>query len=93
MHEEMKVAALLAKVNGDATLLPAELVFRWATRNAAEFFGIDAGEIAVGKQADALLVDLTVPQMQPAHNLLSNWVYAADSSAIRHVICAGRVLK
>ena len=93
MHEEMKVAALLAKVNGDATLLPAELALRWATRNAAEFFGIDAGEIAVGKQADALLVDLSVPQMQPAHNLLSNWVYAADSSAIRHVICAGRVLK
>ena len=52
-----------------------------------------AGEIAAGKQADALLVDLSVPQMQPAHNLLSNWVYAADSSAIRHVICAGRVLK
>ncbi len=93
MHEEMKVAALLAKMNGDPTLLPAEQVFRWATRNAAEFFGIDAGEIAVGKQADALLVDLTVPQMQPAHNLLSNWVYSADSSAIRHVLCAGRLLK
>ena len=93
MHEEMKVAALLAKMNGDASLLPAETVFRWATRNAAEFFGIDAGEIAVGKQADALLVDLTAPQMQPAHDLLSNWVYAADSSAIRHVLCAGRILK
>ena len=93
MHEEMKFAALLAKMNGDPTLLPAEEVFRWATRNAAEFFGIDAGEIAVGKQADALLVDLGVPQMQPAHNLLSNWVYAADSSAIRHVFCAGRLLK
>jgi len=93
MHEEMKFAALLAKMNGDTTRLPAEEVFRWATKNGADFFGLDAGEIAVGKQADALLIDLSAPQMQPAHNLLSNWVYAADSSVIRHVLCAGRLLR
>ncbi len=92
LHGEMKFAALLAKLAGDASLLPAEEVFRWATRNGAAFFGIDAGEIAVGKQADALLLDLGAPQMQPHHSLLSNWVYAADSAAVRHVLCAGRLL-
>ena len=92
MREEMKFAALLAKLGGDASLLPAAEVFRWATKNGADFFGIDAGEIAVGKQADALLVDLSSPRMQPCHNLISNWVYAADSSCIRHVFCAGRIL-
>lgn len=92
MREEMKFAALLAKLNGDASLLPAAEVFRWATRNGAEFFGIDAGVIAAGKQADALLIDLASPRMQPCHDLISNWVYAADSSVIRHVLCAGRIL-
>lgn len=92
MREEMKFAALLAKLGGDASILPAAEVFRWATRNGAEFFGIDAGEIAAGKQADAVLVDLGSPRMQPCHDLVSNWVYAADSSVIRHVLCAGRIL-
>ena len=92
MREEMKFAALLAKLGGDASLLPAAEVFRWATKNGADFFGIDAGEIAVGKQADALLIDLAEPRMLPCHNLISNWVYAADTSCIRHVLCAGRVL-
>ena len=48
--------------------------------------------IAEGKRADALLVDLHNEKMQPCHNLLSNWVYAADSSAVDTVICDGRVL-
>ena len=93
MREEMKFAALLAKLNGDASLLPAGEVFRWATKNGAEFFGIDAGEIAVGKQADAVLIDLGTPQMQPCHHLISNWVYSADTSCIRYTLCAGRVVR
>ncbi len=93
MREEMKFAALLAKLNGDTTLLPADEIFRWATRNGAEFFGIDAGEIAKGKLADAILVDLGAPSMQPCHNLISNWVYSADTSVIRYRFCNGRLLK
>lgn len=93
LREEMKFAALLAKVNGDPTLLPAEEVFKWATRNGAEAFGINAGEIALGRDADALLINLSDPRMVPCHNLISNFVYSADSSCIRHVLCAGRVVK
>jgi 5-methylthioadenosine/S-adenosylhomocysteine deaminase len=93
MREEMKFAALLAKLTGDASLLPAGEVFRWATRNGAAFFGIDAGEIAVGKQADAILINLSAPQMQPCHNLISNWVYSANSDIIRHTLCAGHILQ
>ena len=93
MREEMKFAALLAKVgSGDPEQLPAGEVFDMATRAGAEAFGIDAGVIAEGKLADALLVDLRTEKMQPCHNLLSNWVYAADSSAVDTVICNGRIL-
>ncbi len=92
MREEMKIAALLAKVAGDPSLLTAREVLKWATRNGAEAFGYDAGEIAVGKLADAVLVDLGNTKMQPCHNLVSNWVYAADSSCIKNVICNGKIL-
>ena len=92
MREEMKMAALLAKVTGDAALLNAQQVLEWATRNGAEAFGLDAGVIAEGKLADAILVSMDSPKMQPCHNLVSNWVYSADSSCIKHVICNGRIL-
>ena len=93
MREEMKFAALLAKVgSGDPEQLPADAVFDMATRSGAEAFGIDAGVIAEGKLADAVLVDLRTEKMQPCHNLLSNWVYSADSSAVDSVICNGRIL-
>lgn len=92
MREEMKFAALLAKVSGNPELLPAEEVLRWATVNGAEALGYDAGIIAEGKLADCILVDMDNIRMQPCHNLISNWVYAANSSCIRKVLCDGKVI-
>jgi len=93
MLEEMKFAALSAKGESRLpTAAPAKTVFDCATRHGAEAFGIDAGVIAGGKLADALLIDLQHPLMVPCHNLISNLVYAADSSCIDTVICDGRVL-
>lgn len=104
MREEMKFAALMAKCvsadtsgrlsnTGDPTLLPADLILKWATVNGAQAFGIDAGEIAEGKLADCLLVDLGDIRMQPNHNLVSNWVYATSSDCVKTVICDGRVIR
>lgn len=93
MREEMKVAALLAKVSTqDPACLPAAEVLKWATENGAKAFGIDAGVIEEGKLADALLVNLNNERMTPCHNLISNWVYAADSECIDTVICDGNIL-
>ena len=92
LREAMKFAALLAKAGGDPELLPAEEVFRWATRSGAEAFGLAAGAISGGLLADCLLIDLSDIRMQPCHNLVSNFVYAADSRCIRHVICDGRLV-
>ena len=93
MREEMKFASLLAKVSsGDPEFLPAAEAVDMATRQGAEAFGIDAGVIAEGKLADAILVNLADVRMQPCHNLLSNWVYAAGSSCVDTVICNGKVL-
>ena len=93
MREEMKFAALLAKASsGDPEVMPADEALAMATRNGAAAFGIDAGVIQEGKLADALLVRLDDVRMQPCHNLVSNWVYAAGSSCIDTVICNGKIL-
>lgn len=92
MREEMKFAALMAKFRYGAEALPAPQVLRWATADAAAAFGINAGEIAEGKCADAIIVRLDNDRMIPRHNLISNWVYAADSSVIDSVLCDGRFL-
>ena len=89
----MKFAALLAKVSsGDPEVLPAAEALEMATRSGAEAFGLDAGVIREGALADALLVRLDDPRMQPCHNLISNWVYAAGSSCIDCVICNGNIV-
>ncbi len=93
MREEMKFAALLAKVTqGDPTACPAGDILTTATRDSAQAFDIDAGEIAVGKLADCLLVDLNNSRFVADHCLTSNMVYSAESSSIDTVICDGRVL-
>ncbi len=90
MHEDMKLASLLAKATGSAETLRADEVLKMATENGARAYGIHGGVIGEGYLADALLVDLNNERLNPNHNLVSNWVYAADSRSIRSVICNGK---
>lgn len=92
MGEEMKLAALLAKIGqvGRADVLSAEDALHMATRAGAQAFGLNAGVIAEGALADCLLVRLDNERMVPSHHIVSNWVYGADSCAIDSVICNGK---
>ena len=93
MLTEMKLASLSAKIrSGSPTAARDHEVYEMATVAGALAFGIDAGVIAEGGLADALLIDLDQPNLIADHNLESNLVYAADSSVIDTVICDGRVL-
>lgn len=92
MREEMKIAALLAKVSCGPQALPAGEVLRMATRAGAEAFGWDAGAVEEGRLADLILVRNDRACMTPMFHPESNWVYAADSSLIDTVICDGRML-
>lgn len=87
---EMKMLALASKIqSGDPKAANAQDVFNVASENGARAFGVDAGEIAEGKTADCVLVDLTNPFLTPRYNLISNMVYSADTSCVDSVICAG----
>ena len=92
MREEMKFAALLAKTRYCSETLPAEEVMRWATRNGALAAGLDAGVIREGSLADGIFLDLENERLVPNFNLVSNWVYAADTRAIKSVLCDGRLV-
>ena len=90
MREEMKFVSLLAKVSNNSETLPAQEAFKWATANGAKAFGLNAGVIEKSALADAVLLDLSNERLTPNYNLVSNWVYAADSRAISGVLCDGR---
>ena len=93
MIDEMKVAALTAKsVTQMPTAGKTADIFHAATVTGAEFAGVDAGKIAVGKAADMILVDLDSPVMSGNYDLIADMVYAADPAVIDSVICNGRFL-
>lgn len=92
MFEEMKIGSLLQKANNLPTTLPATDMYKIATQNAAERFGINAGEIKEGKLADFILVDLKNINLFPNYNLISNIVYSAHGDCVTHTICNGRIL-
>jgi 5-methylthioadenosine/S-adenosylhomocysteine deaminase len=60
MFEEMRLAALLAKVTPpDPTALPAKMALRMATRNGAKALRLEKsiGSLEVGKLADVIVVE------------------------------------
>lgn len=93
MMEEMKIAALLAKLHhNDPTVLPARTAFEMATINGAKALGLECGEIAEGRLADCVLVNLSNHRLVPGYHLEDDMVYSADSSCVDTVICDGKIL-
>ena len=95
MFGEMRSAALLGKlVAEDAGALPAAAVLEMATVNGARALGIDGecGSLEVGKSADLCALDLGRLNTSPLYDVCSHLVYAAQSSQVSHVWCAGRPL-
>jgi 5-methylthioadenosine/S-adenosylhomocysteine deaminase len=86
VFEEMRMAALLQKVRHlDGTRLPAEEALAMGTRGGAALLGINAGDIAPGRVADLVAVDLAHPSLHPPTNLLKSVVYAMSPQAIADV--------
>lgn len=100
MFEEMRLAALLAKVTPqNPVAVPARQALTMATRNGAKALGLDAvtGSLETGKYADVIMLDANPIHNSPHFdvtddNVYSQIVYAAKSSDVRHTIIHGRVL-
>ncbi len=91
MFEEMKFAALLQKIESPI-VMPAAEAFQMATAGCAKAFGLRCGEIAEGRLADIILVNLNDISLNPRHNLVSNIVYSANGSCVDSTICDGRIV-
>jgi 5-methylthioadenosine/S-adenosylhomocysteine deaminase len=91
VFEEMRMAALLQKVRHlDGTRITAEEAFAMGTIEGARLLGVDAGEIAAGRAADLVAVDLEHPSLHPPIELLKNVVYAMSHQAVTDVWVHGR---
>lgn len=93
MIEASKVMSLLQKGwRLDPLSLPAAEVLKVASRNGFKAMGVEAGEIAEGKLADMILVDLDNLAFVPNNDTTSNLVYAAHGDCVDTVICNGRIV-
>jgi 5-methylthioadenosine/S-adenosylhomocysteine deaminase len=93
LFEEMKIGALLQKhKERDPAILKAAEMIQLATVNGAKAFKINAGEIAEGKMADLILIDLNQICFSPGHNFASDLVYCACGNCVSDVVCNGRIL-
>lgn len=95
MLSECQAAALLAKgLSGDATSVDAFTMLEMMTLNGAEALGKaqELGTIEPGKWADLAALDLSAPETQPVHNVISQIAYSASSRQFTDVWVAGEPL-
>ena len=94
MFRETYLAALLQKgFRADPLQCPAQQALDMATLGgAAALHEPRIGSLEPGKQADFIALDLSWPNLQPVHNIVSNIVYAANGAENRLTVVAGREL-
>ena len=91
---EMYLASVLQKLTrSDAAAGGADRVLEMACAGGARAMGLDdCDDIAPGKRADLIVLDLNRPNMQPLHNITRNIVYAGSKENVRLTMVGGRVL-
>ncbi len=85
MMEEGKVAAILHKMEGDTTLLPAEEAYGMMIKDSLNTGG---GAVEEGKSADLILIKKGVPDHRP----VSDIVYSLNGCSVTDTIVNGKVL-
>ena len=90
---EMFLVTGLQKLRHGAEAVDASSVLTMACRNGAYVCGFDDSDsLAVGKQADLILIDLNQPNMQPLNNIEKNIVYSGSKQNVALTMVAGKVL-
>jgi 5-methylthioadenosine/S-adenosylhomocysteine deaminase len=95
MLESLKMAALLQKVGmRDASVIDAQTVLDWATRDAAVVVGMEnkIGSLEVGKKADMFVLSLNTAKIVPAHDPITTLVYSSGQENVTLTMADGRIL-
>ncbi len=94
MFREMYLVSVLQKLaQQDAAACDACEVLKMATVGGAHAMGLeDCDVLAIGKQADLIVLDLMRPNMQPIHNIPKNLVYSGSKENVKLTMVAGKIL-
>jgi len=95
MFQAMKLFCLLTAISHiEGGPAQAPQAFHAATQGGAHAIGRDddLGQIAVGREADLVLVDLTDPSFIPLNSALRQLVYTEGGRGVKTVIVGGRVV-
>jgi len=93
MFEQMKQSVLLQRVKArEPTISNGEEAIELATRDGARYLGIDAGQLAPGKLADVVVVDLDAPHLTPMHRVVAALTYSARGSDVWMTVVGGEVI-
>ena len=98
LFEVMKFSSLIHRASRvDASLQQAPDVLRMATGNGSAALDHDTGELAAGKKADVILVELKSAMFTPLvkgnrDHLTSHLVFAANGSCVDTTIIDGQVV-
>jgi len=94
MFREMYLAYALQNISccNAAAFSPYELL-KMATSGGAMAMGLEScDDIAVGKSADLIVIDLKQPNMQPLNNIPKNIVYSGSKQNVVLTMVNGRIL-
>jgi len=95
LWEAMRLTAMGQKqLTGDAEKLTIPQALTIATAESARVYGQphELGDLAVGKLADIILVDLSGTHHYPLNSASASLVYNARASDVRTVICDGQII-
>ncbi len=93
MFRETYLLSVLQKERmKDASAISAETALNCATTVGYNALGFNGGKIAVGYDADMVLVDLYRPNMVPHSNLKKQLVYSGDNSNVLMTIANGKIV-
>jgi len=95
LWEAMRLTALGQKqLTGNAENLTIPQALTIATTESARVYGQpdELGDLAAGKLADIILVDLSGTHHYPLNSVTASLVYNARASDVRTVICDGQVI-
>ncbi len=90
---EMFLVSGLQKLTVGAAAADAIRVLHSACSVGAKMMGLDDCDcLAVGKQADLVMLNLHMPNMQPLNNIAKNVVYSGSKANVALTMVAGRIL-
>lgn len=94
MFREMYLVTALQKyLTENASACPADRVLEMACVNGARAMGLDdCDDIAVGKKADLIVIDMSRPNMRPLNNISKNIVLSGSKENVRLTMVNGRIL-